>query len=234
MTMRWRDHGLQITTPHGVTLKSVEAFIADNKSWIKTERKRLDDLTRIPSPDPSTDQEKKPLIFYQGRPTRIKLKLNPEHKGKSSVDADDRNITIHLPADSRLNCTRILENWLKFNARLSIQKELEMVLSQLEEEPVKFSIRDQKSRWGSCSTARRMSFNWRLIMAPPLSLRYVVIHEAAHLHHHDHSPRFWQLVETLMPDYRHHQHWLRQHQIALFADLGARLQTLKPENRIGS
>jgi len=234
LTMRWRDNMVQITTPPGVTQDMVKAFIAENRSWIRAERKRLDDLALIPGPGCLADEDESPVIFYQGRPTRVRLNRNAGQKGKSRIETGNGDITIHLPADSRLDCARVLENWLKSNSRIAVKQELDDVLQELGEAPVKISVRDQKSRWGSCSTSRRMSFNWRLIMAPPLSLRYVVVHEAAHLIHHDHSRRFWDLVETLMPDYRHHQLWLKQHQIALFADLRTRLQSLEPEDTKGS
>jgi len=233
LTMRWRDDKVQITTPHGVTQDMVKAFIAENQSWIRAERKRLDDLALIPHPEASANQDKTPVIFYKGEPARVRLNRNAGQKGKSRIEEDNGDIIIHLPADSRLDCARVLENWLKSNSRTAIRQELDQVLEELGEDPVKISVRDQKSRWGSCSTTRRMSFNWRLIMAPPLSLRYVVVHEAAHLIHHDHSHRFWDLVGTLMPDYRHHQLWLKQHQIALFADIRARLQSLEPEDTKG-
>ena len=123
---------------------------------------------------------------------------------------------------------RQVEKHLKQEAKQTIALVLPPVLAQLGEAPVQISIRDQKSRWGSCSTTRNLSFNWRLIMAPPEVLRYVVIHEAAHLHHHDHSQRFWSLVEELMPDYHHYRQWLKEHQQIIMVKLDRRLAQLDP------
>jgi len=232
MTMRWRHQALHITTPHGVTDQMIKAFIAEHTNWISREKQRLEDLARI-SPAPTSlpsGEDAGPLVFFRGAPTKVRLFHNPGQRGKSRIAADNGIISIHLPAASRLRPARVLENWMKARARESIMHELDSVLDHLGEAPVPVSIRDQKSRWGSCSTTRRLSFNWRLIMAPPLSLRYVAVHEAAHLCHHDHSPHFWQLVEKIMPDYRPHQDWLQQHQIALFADIGMRLHGLAPED----
>ncbi|SHI46022.1 hypothetical protein SAMN02745229_03118 [Butyrivibrio fibrisolvens DSM 3071] len=75
----------------------------------------------------------------------------------------------------------------------------------------KIAIRDQKTRWGSCSSSGTLSFNWRLIMAPPEVLDYVVVHELAHFTHMDHSKAFWATVESVLPDYEKHRKWLNEH-----------------------
>lgn len=74
----------------------------------------------------------------------------------------------------------------------------------------KISIRDQKTRWGSCSGEGNLSFNWRLILAPPDVLDYVVIHELCHRKEMNHSKEFWALVESLMPEYKERRKWLRE------------------------
>ncbi|MEA2129684.1 MAG: hypothetical protein QOJ85_2575, partial [Solirubrobacteraceae bacterium] len=72
-------------------------------------------------------------------------------------------------------------------------------------------IRNQRTRWGSCSTTGAMSFNWRLLLAPEPVLDYVVWHEACHLLVMDHSPDFWALVRRHCPGYENHRRWLRRH-----------------------
>ena len=71
------------------------------------------------------------------------------------------------------------------------------------------TIRDQKTRWGSCSARGNLNFNWRLILAPEPVLDYVVIHELAHRKEMNHSSRFWETVEAVMPDYKNQRQWLR-------------------------
>ncbi len=73
------------------------------------------------------------------------------------------------------------------------------------------TVRDQKTRWGSCSSTGTLSFNYRLMFAPPRVLDYVVIHELCHLTHMNHSREFWNLVASVMPEYKIHRNWLKEH-----------------------
>jgi predicted metal-dependent hydrolase len=75
----------------------------------------------------------------------------------------------------------------------------------------RITVRDQVSRWGSCSSTGALSFNWRLVLAPHDVLDYVVVHEVCHLVEHNHGPRFWRLVERRRPGYRDSRAWLDEH-----------------------
>lgn len=75
----------------------------------------------------------------------------------------------------------------------------------------RITIRDQKTRWGSCSAKGTLSFNWRLMLAPPTVLDYVIVHELCHLTYMNHSAAFWRKVEAVYPDYRTARKWLKDH-----------------------
>jgi predicted metal-dependent hydrolase len=81
----------------------------------------------------------------------------------------------------------------------------------------RIEIRDQRTRWGSCSTRGTLSFNWRLVLAPYDVLDYVVVHELCHLREPNHSSRFWRLLETRRPGWRAHRDWLHEHGPELLA-----------------
>jgi hypothetical protein len=83
--------------------------------------------------------------------------------------------------------------------------------SQLDVRPASVTIKDTHSRWGSCSSKRRINLSWRLAFAPQEVAHYVVAHEVSHLKHMDHSPAFWQTVAELQPDYEAHKDWLRKY-----------------------
>lgn len=80
------------------------------------------------------------------------------------------------------------------------------------------SVRDQKTRWGSCSSTRNLNFNYRLMMAPPEVIDYIVVHEMCHLEHMNHSKSFWKKVYEVMPDYKKHELFLKEKGMLLNID----------------
>ncbi|WP_394179688.1 M48 family metallopeptidase [Yoonia maritima] len=99
---------------------------------------------------------------------------------------------------------------LKVMARDALAEASDRYAAQLGHTYSRLSIRDTRSRWGSCSSAGVLMYSWRLIMAPPEVLGYVAAHEVAHLQEMNHAPEFWAVVGRLCPDYETHRNWLRE------------------------
>lgn len=118
-----------------------------------------------------------------------------------------RGTDLLVPAGDR--CRPALERWYRREARREIAGRLDRACSLAGTAYFGLTIRSQRTRWASCSQAGRMSFNWRLLLAPEPVLDYVVLHEVCHLEVMDHSPRFWALLAARCPDYREHAGWLR-------------------------
>jgi predicted metal-dependent hydrolase len=108
-----------------------------------------------------------------------------------------------------------LERWYRRAARAEIAPRLDAATGALGCSYTALTIRNQRTRWGSCSAKGALSFNWRLLLAPEEIVDYVVWHEACHLVHLDHSPRFWALLARHQPAYREPQRWLRANGPAL-------------------
>jgi predicted metal-dependent hydrolase len=104
-----------------------------------------------------------------------------------------------------------LERFYRRAARVEIGARLDRACEISGNAYTSLTIRNQRTRWASCSQAGVMSFNWRLLLAPEPVLDYVVWHEVCHLEIMDHSPRFWALVSRFCPDHREHRRWLRRH-----------------------
>jgi predicted metal-dependent hydrolase len=106
---------------------------------------------------------------------------------------------------------RRLLDWLKRQAHLDLKNRVGVHAKRLGLEPTRLYVRDQTTRWGSCSTSGALSFSWRLVLAPAFVLDYLAAHEVAHLGHMNHGPRFWALVERTMPRHEEARSWLRKH-----------------------
>jgi hypothetical protein len=103
-----------------------------------------------------------------------------------------------------------LQSWLRTLARDRLVEASDHYAEQLGKEYMRITLRDTRSRWGSCSSAKALMFSWRLILAPPEVLRYVAAHEVAHLAEMNHSPAFWTNVERIYGAYAAPRRWLRQ------------------------
>jgi predicted metal-dependent hydrolase len=114
---------------------------------------------------------------------------------------------------------RRLKDWLKGQAKSIIGPAARAMAAQLDRKVTYIGVRDTSSRWGSCSHTGRLSFSWRLVLAPEYVLTYVIAHEAAHLKHMHHGPAFWRTVESLLAgstvDAALARDWLRTHGAAL-------------------
>lgn len=142
-------------------------------------------------------------IFYLGK----KYEVETRYKQKSIVELEDK----FYVASSNLNIIkRHLTGWLKQQARVVIQKRVNLYA---ERSGLKFhtmSITEAQTRWGSCSSQKNLNFNWRLIMAPLPAIDYVVTHELAHLTEMNHSKQFWENVRRMFPIFRQYRTWLKR------------------------
>jgi len=120
----------------------------------------------------------------------------------------ERQLARQVP---RLDLPRLTEVEGRRRARALVTDAAQAEAQRLGVSFGRIRVADQRSRWGSCSSRGTLSFNWRLALAPPAVLEYVVVHELCHLLEPNHSRRFWSLVEAARPGWRAHRDWLREH-----------------------
>jgi len=166
------------------------------------------------------------FIPYLGQNLVIKLEIVPF--GASRVSLTNESLKLCLPASTEnIEATardRIV-SWLKSQARKTLCSEIETQRQLYGFSYKSISLKDTRSRWGSCSQRGNLNFNWRLIMAPESVLRYVVIHETAHFEHMNHSSNFWNLVEQRCPTFQKEKSWLKNHGASLINwDFTAQIQ----------
>lgn len=188
------DGEVEVVLPRRSPERAAAEAIVELRPWI--ERRRAEALA-------VRDQvaARDGIVPYLG----TDLTLLPE-AGRTRVHR--RADVLHVPAG---NSREALERWYRRAARAEIAPRLDRAVAALDTRYSRLDIRNQRTRWGSCSTMGAMSFNWRLLLADAPVLDYVVWHEACHLRVMDHSPRFWRLVARHCPDYEEHRRWLRRH-----------------------
>ncbi len=153
-------------------------------------------------------------VLLHGRDTRLEATGT---NGAARLTADADGPVIRSGGTGEAFARRV-ENLLKRIARDVLIERTEVHLKALAQKPVRVSIADTRSRWGSCSPHNRsIRYSWRVVMAPPEVLDYLAAHEVAHLVHADHSPAYWSVVHGLVGDHRPFRAWLREHGQALHA-----------------
>lgn len=156
------------------------------------------------------------IIPYLGQDLGVRLAIVPF--GSSRVSLTNESLKLSLPASTpniEMAARERIISWLKSQARKAFCSEIESQRQLYGFSYKSISLKDTKSRWGSCSQRGNLNFNWRLIMAPKSVLQYVVIHEAAHFEHMNHSVNFWNLVAQRCPTFRKEKSWLREHGASL-------------------
>jgi predicted metal-dependent hydrolase len=114
-----------------------------------------------------------------------------------------------LPKAESGDAERLIAQWYAARAREFIGARVQAYAERTGIRPSSVSVTGARRRWGSCSAQGRLNFAWRLIMAPPDVIDYVVVHELAHIEHHNHSKAFWARVGEIMPDYQAKRKWLK-------------------------
>src|SRR5262249_15226111 len=177
--------GLRVTLPEGLNEARVEAFLRSRRRWVLRSLLRLERLASI---IPNRSLEHGTTVPYLGRSLTLNLSIG----APSRVGRLGDSLIVHTPRRTGSAIRAALEVWYRAEAaRVMGDHAREMgILHRLDFR--KIVIRDQKRRWGSCSSSGTLSFNWRLMLAPAEVAKYLVAHELSHRAHPDHSRRFWE------------------------------------------
>ena len=187
--------GVEVVLPRRAPAADAQRAVSELRPWID---RRLAEATDVRAQLAARGD----TLPYLG--TELAL---VEEVGRTRVHR--RGDTLLVPAGAARRPA--LERHLRRAARAEIAPRLDAAAAALGVAYATLAIREQRTRWASCSTTGALSFNWRLVLAPEAVLDYVVWHEACHLAVPDHSPRFWALVERHRPDFAQPRRWLRRH-----------------------
>lgn len=185
------DGGVTLTVPRGVSEREAMAFAAEKQDWVRGHLSQREDRVLV-GPGIALSVAGQPVQIAQGQGARLTVRGDV--------------ISLPEPLDKG---RKHLETWLKQQARAELGRASDHYAGLLGRPYTRLTLRDTRSRWGSCSSAGALMYSWRLILAPTFVLRYVAAHEVAHLQEMNHSDAFWDVVHRLYGPHRAARAWLR-------------------------
>ena len=185
------DGRITLTAPPKVPERQLQAFIAEREVWLRQ------NLDKLPAPSAIALGKSLPILGVAHQIAR-----------RASHRVTHGDGFVHVPFDKPKPAAR-LQGYLKALARDHLVEESDKFAARLGIEYARLSLRDTRSRWGSCTQDKALMYSWRLVMAPFEVLSYVAAHEVAHLKFMDHSAQFWNLVGDLYGEYDAPRAWLK-------------------------
>jgi predicted metal-dependent hydrolase len=198
-----------VVVPRTLTQERIKRLLDDKKLWIQ-QKIALHPQAKVTNEKQYVSGE---AFSYLGRNYRLKV-----NEGElTPIKLSQGRLTMSAPKGSSEPklIKYALTSWFRRRAELKLREKIMRYSPIVGVETNSYKVKDFQSRWGSCTPSGRVDFNWKIIMAPNRVVDYVVVHELCHLKQHDHSPKFWKLVENIMPDYAESKEWLRVHGASL-------------------
>lgn len=190
---------VRVYAPKNARLREMDNLVLSRWDWIMDAHTQyvLEGRTQVFNPENGV------LIEGKRTPVRIIRAVKPGCKLENGV------LFVSIPSEDLQRAEEEIKKYLSKLALERIRGALEVYAPTVGREYGRVTIREQKTRWGSCSSKKNLNFNWKLILAPEEALHYVVIHELCHLIHFNHSEKFWKEVESRMPEYDIWRKWLK-------------------------
>jgi len=196
-----KEATLIVRAPLRAPERVIDQFIREKQDWI--ERKLTEARNRPAAPHRTFAVGE--LFLFLGKTYPLDV-----------LPGSDAGISLgekFYVGESRLpECRDLLRAWYVQRALEIFPARVAGFAAILDYRPKKIRVTDTRRRWASCSTSGTLSFCWRLVLAPPEVIDYVIVHELVHMRQPDHSPRFWEKVGQAMPRYKEHREWLRTHE----------------------
>ncbi len=186
---------LVVRMPHYLKLQILNQFLAKKSGWIKN-KQSLARKKALREPHFKDGEE----FLFLGK--YFPLKMNNSKKFSF-------NAAFHIPKKDNYRARELMVSWYRKQASGYISERTGEIAASLKISYAKISINSAKKRWGSCSAKGNLNFPYRLVMAPPRVIDYVIVHELIHILERNHSRHYWQKVEKAMPDYRKCRDWLK-------------------------
>jgi len=203
-----REGCLIVRAPLRVSQSYLDDVIQRRQAWISQHLNKIIQRQRLLPAKQFVSGES---FLYLGQTYPLRLIQYPVGN-KNFCSLQFTNNEFLLAESVRASARGIWQRWYKTQAQKIISQRVGDFAKQFGFQYAKVKITQAKKRWGSCSPKGNLNFSWRLVMAPPNVIDYVVVHELAHLKIKNHQRAFWQSVEQILPDYRSRRAWLKQNE----------------------
>jgi len=207
--------GLRVVTPPETTLDVVDKVLQDKSNWIF---KHYMDFQSMKVEEYSREWESGERVLYKGR--KYNLRIFTHKEMSTTVNFNGKRFEVFVNEDAGESERKTLlesafKEWFKDATSKSIKDRLDYFCKITKLNYNTFKIKEQKTRWGSCSKSGNLNFNWKLIMSPQWVIDYVIIHEVCHLRYLNHSKEYWNMVSLYMPEFKKAQEWLKKNGLGL-------------------
>lgn len=188
-------NGLEITVPPYFNPKNIREILEKHKGWIEKEIQKLIDtrenFNRLPDEIPLRALEKTWKVHYILSHHKVQILERPQHE-----------VVLHGKIGNSLTCKKILLDWIKDHAKDFLFFQLNKISKEINLPYSTVHLRNQRTRWGSCSEQKSINLNYKLIFLPKHLVNYLMIHELCHTIHLNHKIRFWSLVKSFDPNFK--------------------------------
>jgi len=203
MALKVNKDGASIHIPSLLPIYFAEKFVHNKSSWISNKLKQQ--AEHITVEKQFTDGE---VFMLLGKSYTFHLHEAPT-KPTITLNGDSINCHARLNKATKIAISAAMTTWYKQQASHYLTARTHALSTETKLSAKSITVKTYRARWGSCTIRGDIQFNWKLILAPPEVIDYVIIHELCHTKHHNHSKQFWQLVTHFRPDYSNNRHWLK-------------------------
>ncbi|MDA1079214.1 MAG: SprT family zinc-dependent metalloprotease [bacterium] len=188
------DKTIHVTAPYLVPSFMVDLFVKKQADWIEQQLKKLQHK--------AVAESSESILLFGKRYNKKNISDQTQPTGFLIDDQDlVYNNRVQSIANNSSTYTNAVARFLRQTAELYLLPKSHQLAKKMHVQFSKITLREQRSRWGSCSSQGSINFNWRLVHFAPVVIDYVIVHELAHLVHHNHSAQFWALVAKFAPEY---------------------------------
>ena len=200
---------VKVSVPMTLSDSRIRNLVTKRTPWIKNKlQEQSDRPTILPREYVSGE-----TVTYLGKNYRLKVLIGEQPSIKLKRGYVEATV-IKTDADPKNTIRSLLEHWYRSLAEKRLGEKTVRLASVIGVNPASVTVKNYKSRWGSCSTKGDISYNWRIILAPHSIVDYVVVHELCHMLEHNHSSKYWKHVERHGPNRRESREWLKHNELA--------------------